>query len=170
MLKKKSIFLTVLIITGLFLGFSQVCYSYTPGPFYNKCSVEFFESVDYNDGWYLHDGYFKVYGYDWIPQMSYISNLGFDANCRGMKIDWKDEISSLKVGPHTWVVLFEEERYGGDSVALGPNVMVKDIAELNLDKINSVKIFNVIPEEYKNMDWHCSCEMGEKCDLCYPHK
>jgi len=68
--------------------------------------------------------------------------------------DWADDIGSLRLGPHAFVLAFREENYADAMLTLGPNDEVYDLRALAFDNdieslrlINSLKIFDRLHEE-----------------------
>ena len=67
--------------------------------------------------------------------------------------DWADDIGSLRLGPHAFVLAFREENYTDAMLTLGPNDEVYDLRALDFDNeieslrlINSLKIFDRLHE------------------------
>ncbi|HEX7174387.1 MAG TPA: hypothetical protein VF240_03785 [Pyrinomonadaceae bacterium] len=67
--------------------------------------------------------------------------------------DWADDIGSLRLGPHAFVLAFREENYADAMLTLGPNDEVYDMRALKFDNeieslrlINSLKIFDHLHE------------------------
>lgn len=67
--------------------------------------------------------------------------------------DWADDIGSLRLGPHAFVLAFREENYADAMLTLGPNDEVADLRALKFDDeieslrlINSLKIFDRLHE------------------------
>ena len=68
--------------------------------------------------------------------------------------DWADDIGSLRLGPHAFVLAFREENYADAMLTLGPNDEVSDLRALRFENeidslrlINSLKIFERLYEE-----------------------
>ena len=58
-------------------------------------------------------------------------------------LDWGDSISSLRVGPSAFVLMYSEEEFNGDMMSFGPGEDVADLAELRFnDEIDSMKLVN----------------------------
>ena len=67
--------------------------------------------------------------------------------------DWADDIGSLRLGPHAFVLAFRGENYADAMLTLGPNDEVSDLRALKFDNeieslrlINSLKIFDRLHE------------------------
>jgi hypothetical protein len=67
--------------------------------------------------------------------------------------DWGDDIGSLRVGPHAFVMVFRGENYADEMLALGPNDEAPDLRALRFENeidslrlINSLKIFERLYE------------------------
>jgi hypothetical protein len=67
--------------------------------------------------------------------------------------DWGDDIGSIRVGPHAFVMVFRGENYAEEMLALGPNDEASDLRALNFENaidslrlINSLKIFDRLYE------------------------
>ena len=65
--------------------------------------------------------------------------------------DWGDEIGSLRVGPHAFVMAFSERDFKDRMVAFGPNDEIADLCHLKFDDeidsfkvIDSLKIFDEV--------------------------
>jgi len=66
---------------------------------------------------------------------------------------WGDDIGSLRLGPHAFVLAFRGENYADAMLTLGPNDQVSDLRALKFDDeieslrlINSLKIFDRLHE------------------------
>ena len=64
-------------------------------------------------------------------------------------ISWSDSISSIRVGPNAFVLMYADNKFKGKMMTLGPNQEVCNLKELGLNNqidsiklINSVKIFD----------------------------
>ena len=67
--------------------------------------------------------------------------------------DWADDIGSLRLGPHAFLLAFRGENYADAMLALGPNDQVADLRAHefaddieSLRLINSLKIFDRLHE------------------------
>ena len=67
--------------------------------------------------------------------------------------DWGNDIGSLRLGPHAFVLAFRGENYAEAMLTLGPNDQVSDLRALKFDDeieslrlINSLKIFDRLHE------------------------
>jgi len=66
--------------------------------------------------------------------------------CRTLEfedLDWRDSISSLRVGPSAFVLMYSEKEFNGDMMSFGPGQDVADLVELRFnDEIDSIKLVN----------------------------
>ena len=67
--------------------------------------------------------------------------------------DWGNDIGSLRLGPHAFVLAFRGENYADAMLTLGPNDQISDLRALqfaddieSLRLINSLKIFDRLHE------------------------
>ncbi|MCI0489915.1 MAG: hypothetical protein L0229_25260 [Blastocatellia bacterium] len=59
--------------------------------------------------------------------------------------DWGDQIASLRVGPHAFVLAYRDRNFKSAMVAFGPNQTIADLGKLKFDdEIDSIKIINSI--------------------------
>lgn len=71
--------------------------------------------------------------------------------------DWGNDIGSLRLGPHAFVLAFRGENYADEVLTLGPNDQVADLRALkceddieSLRLINSLKIFDRLHEPIRD--------------------
>jgi hypothetical protein len=64
---------------------------------------------------------------------------------RGSTENWGNDISSVRVGPNAFVLVYEDDGFKGGMVSIGPNEEVADLTEYRFnDVIESIKIVNSI--------------------------
>lgn len=76
---------------------------------------------------------------------------------KGEIIDWRGKIKGITVGHGAWLVVFEDENFSEDGEKTGflPGFTSSDLEEYeNIHNINSIKIYDHFPEEYKNIRWY----------------
>jgi hypothetical protein len=57
--------------------------------------------------------------------------------------DWGDEIGSLRVGPHAFVMAYRDQDFKDKMITFGPNDEVADLCDLKFDdEIDSVKVID----------------------------
>jgi hypothetical protein len=66
--------------------------------------------------------------------------------------DWSDDVGSLRVGPHAFVLAYRDKNFKDAMIAFGPNDTVANLRELkfnddidSLKLIDSLKIFDRLP-------------------------
>jgi hypothetical protein len=67
------------------------------------------------------------------------------------KLDWGDSISSLRVGPGAFVLVYADEGFTGSMTSFGPSQEVANLDELKFDDeidsmrlVNSLKVFDAL--------------------------
>jgi hypothetical protein len=100
-----------------------------------------------------------VYGEGHIQTGSYLNNLLYSVVVMGFESSQTEnyELFSLKsliTGPSTWIQLFKDIHYGGDSICINPNSFIPNTDDLfdSTDPIgssfNSIKIFSQEPADW----------------------
>ena len=57
--------------------------------------------------------------------------------------DWANDIGSLRVGPHAFVMAYRGEKFQDAMHAFGPNDQVSDLAEMKFgDEIDSIRLIS----------------------------
>jgi hypothetical protein len=60
-------------------------------------------------------------------------------------MSWSDSITSIRVGPNAFVLLYADNEFKGGMMTLGPNQEVRNLKELGLnDEIDSIKLINSV--------------------------
>ena len=93
------------------------------------CWATFYESENYGD---------KSITLDGPAEYSNLRNL---PNSGGE--DWGDQFGSLKTGPRTWVVVYNDENFSDDHYTYGPDSNIPHLPDD--DDIDSLKIFDHDP-------------------------
>ena len=69
-------------------------------------------------------------------------------------LDWGDSISSLRVGPTAFVLVYADKGFKGTMMSFGPSQEVSDLEELNFNDeidsimlVNSIKVFDELRRE-----------------------
>lgn len=74
---------------------------------------------------------FRIYGPSEYPSLRF----GTD--------DWGDQIGSLRVGPHAFVLAYRDKNFKASMVSFGPNQEVENLSEFKLDdEIDSIRIID----------------------------
>jgi len=64
-------------------------------------------------------------------------------NLRFKNTHWGDRISSLRVGPHAFVLAFRDKDFKNKMVAFGPNQSIPDLNHLKFNnQIDSIQVIN----------------------------
>jgi hypothetical protein len=83
--------------------------------------------------------------------------------------DWGDQIGSLRVGPHAFVLAYRDKNYESTMIAFGPNQDVANLDELKFDdEMDSMKIIDSMKIlDYKPLE----SEAGQpgQADAKQPH-
>ena len=68
--------------------------------------------------------------------------------------DWGDSISSLRVGPTAFVLMYADKEFKGNMMSFGPAQEVSNLEELNFNDeidpimvVNSIKVFDELRQE-----------------------
>lgn len=68
--------------------------------------------------------------------------------------EWGDSISSLRVGPTAFVLMYADKEFKGNMMSFGPGQEVSNLEELNFDDeidsimvVNSIKVFDELRRE-----------------------
>jgi len=93
------------------------------------CWVTFYESKDFRD---------KSITLNGPAEYSKLNNLPGSGG-----EDWGDQFDSLRTGPKTWVIVYNDENYSDDNYTYGPNSSIRELPDG--DDIDSLKIFDHDP-------------------------
>ena len=81
--------------------------------------------------------------------------------------DWGDSISSLRVGPTAFVLVYADKEFRGTMMSFGPSQEVSNLEELNFNDeidsimlVNSIKVFDELRRE----------DAGKPAGACPPEK
>ena len=60
-------------------------------------------------------------------------------------VDWGDQVGSLRVGPHAFVMAYRDRDFKDTVITFGPNDEVADLGRLKFDdEIDSVKVIDAL--------------------------
>lgn len=63
---------------------------------------------------------------------------------------WQDEMSSLKLGPESWLVMYKDGGYKGSARCFGPNTIVRHLSAYDFnDSASSFKLYDKEPEGWQ---------------------
>jgi hypothetical protein len=67
-------------------------------------------------------------------------------NMRFNNTDWGDKVSSIIVGPNTWLRVWEDENFKDDYLTFGPGDHVANLGEFNFDnEVDSMVVYDHSP-------------------------
>lgn len=100
------------------------------------CWVTFYQNSDFG-------GY--TLSYTGTTQVSHLSQIK-----KGKDETWQDTISSLKLGPESWLILYKDHEYEGSTRCFGPNTIVRHMSDYDFnDEASSFKLFDQQPANWQ---------------------